>query len=85
MCDHYPILRKSVSLDDFGDFETNFLDRIEEDFENQLDDYVELIDVAYFDFQICFYVACCQFDFNGFSFYVCLRIKNEIYPYPMGK
>jgi hypothetical protein len=50
MCDHYPILRKSVSLDDFGDFETNFLDRIEEDFENQLDDYVELIDVAYFDF-----------------------------------
>jgi len=50
MCDHYPILRKSVSLDDFGDVETNFLDHIEEKLENQLDHYVELIDIAYFDF-----------------------------------
>jgi hypothetical protein len=37
MCDHYPILRKSVSLDDFGEVEANFLDHIEEEFENQLD------------------------------------------------
>jgi len=72
-----------VSLDDFGEVETNFLDRIEEEFENQLFHYVEFIEIAYFDFYIFFMfnkqVACCQFDFNGFSFYVCLKIKNEIF------
>jgi hypothetical protein len=50
MCDHYPILKKSVSLDDFRDVEANLLDHIEEEFENQLDHHVELIDIAYFDF-----------------------------------
>jgi hypothetical protein len=50
MCGHYPILRKSVSLDDFGEVEASFLDHIEGEFENQLDHYVELIDIAYFDF-----------------------------------
>jgi len=50
MCDHYPILRKSLSFDDFGDVETNFLDHIVEEFENQLHHYVELIDITYFDF-----------------------------------
>ncbi len=50
MCDQYPILKKSVFLDDFGDIEANFLDHIEEEFENQFDHYVELIDIAYFDF-----------------------------------
>jgi hypothetical protein len=30
MCDHYPILRKNVSFDDFGDVEANFLNHIEE-------------------------------------------------------
>jgi hypothetical protein len=35
-----------VSLDDFGDVEANFLDHIEEEFENQLDHHVELIDIA---------------------------------------
>jgi len=35
-----------LSLDDFGEVEANFLDPIEEEFENQLD-HVELIDIAY--------------------------------------
>jgi hypothetical protein len=52
MCDDCPILRKSLSFDDFGEVEANFLDHIEEEFEN----YVEFIDIAYFDFYICFYV-----------------------------
>jgi len=39
-----------VSLDGFGVVEANFLDHIEEEFENQLNHYVELIDIAYFDF-----------------------------------
>jgi hypothetical protein len=56
MCDDYPILRKNVSFDDFGEVEANFLNHIEEEFENQLNHYVELIDIAYFDFYICFYV-----------------------------
>ncbi len=46
MCDHYPILRKSVSLDDFGDVEANFLNHIDEEFENQLCHYAELIDIC---------------------------------------
>jgi len=46
MCDHYSILRKSVSLDDFGEVEVNFLDHIDEEFENQLNHYVELIDIC---------------------------------------
>ncbi len=50
MCDHYPILRKSVSLDDFRDVEANFLHHIEKEFKHQLNHYVELIDIAYFDF-----------------------------------
>jgi len=43
-----------VSLDDFGEVEANFLDHIEEEFENQLDRYVELSDIAYFDFDFFF-------------------------------
>ncbi len=39
-----------MSLDDFRDVEANFLNHIEEEFENQLDHYVELIDITYFDF-----------------------------------
>jgi hypothetical protein len=50
MCNHYPILKKNVFLDDFRDVEAKFLDHIEKEFENQLDHYVELIDIAYFDF-----------------------------------
>ncbi len=84
MCDccvRCPILRRYVSFDDFGDVETNFLNHIEKEFENQLDHYVELVDMTNFDFQICIYVQqskwhVVQFDFNGFSFYVCLGIKN---------
>jgi hypothetical protein len=49
MCDHYSILRKSVSLDDFGDVEANFLHHIEEEFENQLYHYVEVVDIAFLD------------------------------------
>jgi len=56
MCDHYSILRKNVFLDDFGDVEAIFLDYIEEEFENQSNHYVEFVDIAYFDFKICFYV-----------------------------
>jgi hypothetical protein len=41
-----------VSLHDFGEVEANFLDRTEKEFENQLYLYVELIDIAYFDFYI---------------------------------
>ncbi len=37
-------------LDDFGEVKANFLDHIEKEFENQLAHYVELIDIAYFDF-----------------------------------
>jgi hypothetical protein len=42
--------REKVSFDDFGDVEINFLNQIEEKFENQLDHYVELVGMAYFDF-----------------------------------
>jgi hypothetical protein len=45
-----------MSLDDFGDVEANFLDHIEEEFENQLDHYVELVGMANFDFKICIHV-----------------------------
>ncbi len=41
-----------MSLHDFGEVEANFLDRTEKEFENQLYLYVELIDIAYFDFYI---------------------------------
>jgi hypothetical protein len=34
MCGHYPILRKMVSLNDFGEVEANFLDYIENKFES---------------------------------------------------
>jgi hypothetical protein len=44
------------SLDDFGDVEAKFLDQIEEEFENQVDHYVKLVDMVAFDFQICIYV-----------------------------
>jgi hypothetical protein len=37
-------------LDDFGNVETYFLDNIEEEFENRLDHYVELVGMANFDF-----------------------------------
>ncbi len=39
-----------MSLDGFGVVEANVLNHIEEEFENQLDHYVELIDITYFDF-----------------------------------
>jgi hypothetical protein len=41
---------KSVSLDDFKDVEISFLDQIGKEFENQLDHYFELVDMANFDF-----------------------------------
>jgi hypothetical protein len=68
-----------LSSNDFGEVEANFLDPIEDEFENQLDHYVELIDIAYIYIMFNKQVACCQFDFNGFSFYVCLTLKNEIF------
>jgi hypothetical protein len=37
------------SFDDFGDVEVDFLDQIEEEFEDQLDHYVELVDMTNFD------------------------------------
>jgi len=45
-----------VSPDNFGEVETNFLDPIQEEFENQLDHYVEFIDTSCFDLYIYFYV-----------------------------
>jgi hypothetical protein len=53
MCDccvRCPILRRYVLFDDFEDVETNFLNHIEKEFENQLDHYVELVDTTNFDF-----------------------------------
>jgi hypothetical protein len=53
MCDccvRCPILKKNVSFDDFGDAKTIFLNHIEKEFENQLDHYVDLVDMTYFDF-----------------------------------
>jgi hypothetical protein len=41
-----------LSPNDFGEVEANFLDPIEKEFENQLDHYVELINIAYFDLYI---------------------------------
>jgi hypothetical protein len=38
-----------ASLDDFGKVETNVLHQIEEEFEDQLDCYVELVDMTDFD------------------------------------
>jgi hypothetical protein len=38
------------SFDDFGDVEIDFLDQIEEEFEDQLDHYVELVDMTNFDY-----------------------------------
>jgi hypothetical protein len=38
------------SLDDFGDLVTNLLEQMEEEFENQLCDYVEFDDSIGFDF-----------------------------------
>ncbi len=49
MCDYCircSILRNSVSFDDFGDVEANFLNQIKEEFKDQLDHYVELVDMA---------------------------------------
>jgi len=41
------------SLADFGDLETHLLELMEEEFEDQLGNYVELEDLADFDFKIC--------------------------------
>jgi hypothetical protein len=38
-----------VSLEDFGKVEANLLHKIEEEFENELDCYVELVDMTVFD------------------------------------
>ncbi len=38
------------SLDDFGDVEAKFLDQIKEEFEDQVDHYVKLVDTVAFDF-----------------------------------
>ncbi len=40
---------RAKSFDDFGDVEVDFLDQIEEEFEDQLDHYVELVDITNFD------------------------------------
>jgi hypothetical protein len=37
-------------MDDFRDVEANLLDQIEKKFEDQLDHYVEFVDMANFDF-----------------------------------
>ncbi len=39
-----------MSFDDLAGVETNFLNHIEEEFENQLDHYVDLVDMTNFDF-----------------------------------
>ncbi len=38
------------SFDGFGDVEAKFLDQIEEEFEDQVDHYVKLVDKVAFDF-----------------------------------
>jgi hypothetical protein len=38
------------SLDDFGDVEAKFLDQIKEEFEDQVDHYVKLVDMVAFDY-----------------------------------
>jgi hypothetical protein len=40
---------RAKSFDDFGVVEVDFLDQIEEEFEDQLDHYVELVDMTNFD------------------------------------
>ncbi len=37
-------------FDDFEDVKTNVLDEIEKELEDQLNQYVELVDITYFDF-----------------------------------
>jgi hypothetical protein len=44
------VLRKRVSLDDFKDVEIKILHQMEKEFENQLDHYFKLVDMANFDF-----------------------------------
>jgi hypothetical protein len=41
-----------VSLEDFGKVEANVLHQIEEEFEDELDCYVELVDMTDFDLKI---------------------------------
>jgi hypothetical protein len=47
---------RAKSFDDFGDVEVDFLDQIEEEFEDQLDHYVELVDMTHFDSYIYIYI-----------------------------
>jgi hypothetical protein len=47
---------KAKFLDDFGDVKKNFLNKIEEEFEYQLNWYVELVNMIDFDFYISIYV-----------------------------
>ncbi len=44
------------------DLEANLLEQMEEEFEDQLGDYVELVDPTNFDFQISTYVANLSFN-----------------------
>jgi hypothetical protein len=43
------MLKRYVSFDDFGDVGTNFLNHIEDEFENQLNHHFELVDMTNFD------------------------------------
>jgi hypothetical protein len=43
-------IERNVFFDDFGDAKTIFQNHIEEEFENQLDHYIELVDMTNFDF-----------------------------------
>jgi hypothetical protein len=44
------MLRKNVSLAEFGAVEANFKNQIEEKFINELDHYVKLVDMVDYDF-----------------------------------
>ncbi len=48
-CARCPMLKRYVSFDDFGDVGTNFLNHIEDEFENQLNHHFELVDMTNFD------------------------------------
>ncbi len=50
LCWLWNICKRAKSLDDFGNVEAYFLDQIEQEFENQLDQYVELVGMENFDF-----------------------------------
>jgi hypothetical protein len=57
MCDHCakcPIFKKDVFMMILKILEINFLDEIKEEFENQLDNYFELVEMEYLNLRFPF-------------------------------